>query len=217
MSAYGGPRGENRQKTCIILLNGEPYRGEIIAGDSYVICCDGAYSWAKGRVRIDENLGDFDSLKETPEPFPRYTFPSEKNETDGELAVDLASDMGATSVVFYGGGGGREDHFLGNLHLLLKAQTLGVSHAVMKTNGAEITLCGAGVHTFVSKKGQTVSLLPFGGDAHIMASEGLKYPMEDLRLRYGSTRGISNLTAGEGFSFAVKEGHALVIINEEVV
>ncbi len=204
-------------KAALILLNGEPYRGEISAEKSYVICCDGAYSWAKNKVKIDENLGDFDSLSEPPVPAPREKFPSEKNETDGELAVDRAIELGAETVVFYGGGGRREDHFLGNLHLLFKAKEAGVRSAVFKTNGAEMTLCGKGQQSFPCKRGQTVSLLPFGGDAHILKLEGVKYAAEDLFLRYGSTRGISNLTLGEAFSFAVKEGYVLVIVNEEVV
>lgn len=206
----------NGRKRFVILLNGEPYRGEISAEDAYVLCCDGAYSWAKGRVRIDENLGDFDSLSETPDPPPLRTFPAEKDETDGELAVDIALDMGAADLVFYGGGGKREDHFLGNLHLLYKAKEKGVS-ARFKTNGAELVLCGGGEQTFSCKRGATVSLLPFGGDAHIMNMKGLKYAVGDLCLRYGSTRGISNLTTGEGFSFRVNEGYVLVILNEEVV
>ncbi len=205
------------QKRAVILLNGEPYQGEISAENAYVICCDGAYFWAKNKVRIDENLGDFDSLDETPEPSPREKFPSEKDETDGELAVDRALELGAAELVFYGGGGGREDHFLGNLHLLYKAKRAGALSAVLLTNGAQITLCGEGEQGFASKKWQTVSLLPFGGDAHIMEIEGLKYAPDDLKLCYGSTRGISNLTVGEGFSFRVKKGYVLVIINEEVV
>ncbi len=204
-------------KRAVILLNGEPYRGEIDAENAYVLCCDGAYSWAKGRVRIDENLGDFDSLYEAPVPAPLKKFPSEKNETDGELAVDRALSLGATDLVFYGGGGGREDHFLGNLHLLLKAKAAGALTAVLKTNGAGISLCGKGEQRFACKKGQTVSLLPFGGDAHIMKMEGFKYAEKDLQLCYGSTRGISNLTVSEEISFRVEEGYVLVIINEEVV
>ena len=206
------------KKSFVILLNGEPYRGDIPAENAYVICCDGAYSWAKGRVRIDENLGDFDSLAEAPYPAPLHTFPSEKDETDGELAVDRAIALAAGRIVFYGGGGKREDHFLGNLHLLYKAKRAGVAEVVFRTNGAEISLCGRGGHTFASEKGQTVSLLPFGGGAHIMEIRGLKYAPRGLRLHYGSTRGISNLTASdEAFSFRVKRGYVLVIINEEVV
>ena len=204
------------QKRAVILLNGEPYRGEIAAEGAYVICCDGAYAWAKDRVRIDENLGDFDSLNEVPTPAPRTKFPAEKNETDGELAVDRALELGATALAFYGGGGGREDHFLGNLHLLHKAKAAGAEETVFKTNGATFFLCGAGGQCFPCKRGQTVSLLPFGGDAHIMKLEGLKYAAEDLRLCYGSTRGISNLTTNDGdFSFRVNKGYVLVIISEE--
>ncbi len=202
------------KERILILLNGEPYAGEISAEDAYVLCCDGAYLWAKGRVRIDENIGDFDSLSETPVPAPREVFPSEKNETDGELALQRALDMGATEIVIYGGGGGREDHFLGNLHLLYRANAAG-AHAVLRTNGADIFLRGEGNCGFSCKKGQTVSLLPFGGDAHIMMMWGLKYAERDVWLRYGSTRGISNLTTGEDFSFAVGEGSVLVIISEE--
>ncbi len=207
----------NGGRTVVILLNGEPYRGKMEAENAYVICCDGAYSWARERVKIDENLGDFDSLEGTPDPAPRMKFPSEKNETDGELAVDRAVELGASEIVFYGGGGRREDHFLGNLHLLFKAKEAGVSTAVCKTNGAEISLCGRGEHRFACGEGRTVSLLPFGGEAHIMEMKGLKYAAGDLLLRYGSTRGISNLTTGGEFSFRVKVGSVLVIINEEVV
>ncbi len=199
---------------AVILLNGEPYRGEISAEGAYVICCDGAYSWAKGKVKIDENLGDFDSLEETPVPPPRTLFPSEKNETDGELAVDRALELGAKELLFFGGGGGREDHFLGNLHLLFKAERAGAS-ASLFTNGACIFLVGEGERRFPSKRGQTLSLLPFGGDAHIMNMRGLKYAEEELFLRYGSTRGISNLATGEEVSFRVKKGPLIVILNEE--
>ena len=155
-------------------------------------------------------------MEETPEPAPLREFPSEKNETDGELAVDRALELGATDVVFYGGGGKREDHFLGNLHLLYKAKLGGIVEAVIKTNGAQISLCGKGECGFVCKKGQTVSLLPFGGDAHIMEMWGLKYEEDDLWLSYGSTRGVSNLTVTPmEFSFRVVKGYVLVIINEE--
>ncbi len=207
-------RGE-RHKRAVILLNGEPYRGHICGEGAYVICCDGAYTWAKDRVKIDELLGDFDSLDPLPQGIRMERFPIEKDETDGELAVDRVSDMGATDVVFYGGGGKREDHFLGNLHLLYKAKKAGTQTAALQTNGAKIILCGTGEHSFPCKREQTVSLLPFGGDAHIMEMRGLKYAPEDLWLCYGSTRGISNLTTGGEYSFRVTEGDVLAIINEE--
>lgn len=194
----------------VILLNGEPYTGKIEAENSYVLCCDGAYKWAKGRVKIDENLGDFDSLDCVPEPPPKEVYPSEKNATDGEIAIERAIALGASEITVYGGGGGREDHFLGNLHLLYKAHRAGVkaamvtNHAVIFADEDEVGLC--------CKRGTTISIVPFGGDAHILHSSGFKYPLEDLWLRYGSTRGISNVIEDEEATF-FSEGTVLVFVD----
>lgn len=195
----------------VILLNGEPHRGPIDAEGAFVICCDGAYSWAKDKVKIDELIGDFDSLTEVPEGVDVTRFPAEKDMTDGELAVCRALDMGATFLAIYGGGGLREDHFLGNLHLLYKAHKAGAT-AVLFTNYSHIFLSEHECR-LCYERGTTVSVIPFGGDAHILYSSGLKYPMEDLWLRYGSSRGISNVIEdGEEATF-FSEGSVLVVVN----
>ena len=62
-------------------------------------------------------------------------------------------------------------------------------------------------------RGKTLSIVPFGGNAHIIESSGLKYPLEQLPLRYGSTRGISNL-AEEDEAHVFAKGRVLVIVNE---
>ena len=162
---------------AIILLNGEPYRGAIAEG--YVYCCDGAYKWAKDKVRIDENLGDYDSLPIIPTPAPKEIYPSEKNETDGEIALHRAIAAGATSITIYGGGGARE-----------------------------VTIDGC--------KGKTLSVLPFGGDVCVKESGGLKYPLHELELCYGTTRGISNI-ALEDEAYLLSEGTVLIMIDAEAV
>ena len=196
---------------AVILLNGEPYLGRIRDENARVYCCDGAYEWAKGRVRIDETLGDFDSLDYLPQPLPREVYPSEKNMTDGEIALVHAVSNGADEIVFYGGGGKREDHFLGNLHLLLTAHRKGV-RAELVTNHARI-FAAEGEVILENCRGITVSVLPFGGNAHIMESEGFHYPLTGLELVYGSTRGISNVAEGARARFVCK-GVVLVIVNE---
>lgn len=196
---------------AIILLNGEPYRGEIDAENAYVYCCDGAYEWAAEKVRIDENLGDFDSLSRLPSPPPAEIFPSEKNLTDGEIALLRAISAGAREIKIYGGGGKREDHFLGNLHLLYEAQEKGVK-AEMITNYSRI-FAAEGRVELNGVSGKTISIVPFGGKAHIMESGGLKYPLNSLDLVYGSTRGISNLAEQENAFFVVSGGRVLVFVD----
>lgn len=201
----------------IILLNGEPYNRKIDDSDAYVICADGAYNWANGRVRIDENLGDFDSANEIPLPYPTEIFPSQKDMTDGEIAlgkmISLFRAGKLDRVEIYGGGGGREDHFIGNLHLLYRAYREGLfcemftEYAVLSVRSGRFLLKGI--------KRKTVSLLPFGGSAHILYNKGLFYPTDDLTLVYGSCRGISNVGTSENAEIDCDGGVLLVAVNEE--
>lgn len=194
----------------ILLLNGEPYRGEIEGGDR-VVCCDGAYHWANGKVRIDENVGDFDSLDITPVPAPSEIYPTEKDFTDGEIGLYKLLSYGCDEIEIYGGGGGREDHFSGNLHLLYYAKTHG-ANVKMFTNHACIFPVTDRAE-FVGQKGGTVSLFPFGGAAHIVGGAGFKYPLDDLTLSYGSCRGISNVIQSDLAFFTCNSGMALVFFN----
>lgn len=197
---------------AILLLNGTPYSGKIDASSARVYCCDGAYDWAKENVRIDVNLGDYDSLSYLPDPPPAQIFPTEKDYTDGELALLRALREGATEIVIYGGGGGREDHFIGNLHLLYAAVRHG-ARAVMVNDRAQI-YAATGEFVLKGKRGKTVSVAPFGGEAHIIESSGFYYPLPE-RFVYGATLGISNVVTEDVARF-VAEGTVLVFVNEEV-
>ena len=198
---------------AIILLNGEPYEGEIDTSNAYVYCCDGAYHWAKDKLKINETLGDFDSLSEVPTPAPSAVYPSEKDMTDGEIALLRAIGAGYTKIEIYGGGGKREDHFIGNLHLMYAATERGVS-AELVTNYARI-FAAEGHIELNGYKGRTVSVTPFGGDAHIINCDGFYYPMPEAFV-YGSTRGISNVVTSDKASFTAK-GKVLVFVNSEEV
>ena len=196
---------------AIILLNGEPFKGEIDTANAYVYCCDGAYQWAKNKLKIDETLGDFDSLNEVPSPAPSTVYPSEKDKTDGEIALLRAIEAGYTEIEIYGGGGKREDHFIGNLHLLYIALERGVNAALF-TNYAQI-FAAQGRVALYGMKGRTVSVAPFGGEAHIMECDGFYYPMPKT-FAYGSTRGISNVVTSDRASFTA-EGKVLVFVNNK--
>lgn len=195
----------------VLLLNGEPYTGKIDAENAFVVCCDGAYEWAKDKVKIDENVGDFDSLPYMPAPPPAKVYPSQKNHTDGEIGLARLLEIGCKEIFVYGGGGGREDHFAGNLHLLYAALLRG-ARAEMITASARIFL-GRGRVEIAGERGKTVSLLPFGGDAHIIDGEGFFYSLRDLTLSYGSCRGLSNVVMAERARFDCDRGTVLIFVN----
>ncbi len=194
----------------ILLLNGEPYKGDIETEGASVYCCDGAYAWAKNKVKIDKNIGDFDSLKETPYPPPEEIYPAEKNYTDGEIAMKKLIEAGADSIEIYGGGGGREDHFLGNLQLLYLGHMSGVICEMVTNNSVIFPADGK---IFLGKyKGKTFSVLPFGGTSHIIGYRGLKYPYPE-KMEYGNCRGISNIVE-RADGFLQVDGLVLIIVNK---
>ena len=193
----------------ILLLNGEPFLEEIDDCGALVVCCDGAYKWAKGRLRIDMNVGDFDSLDEVPCPPPTEIYPAEKNFTDGEIALEKLLQSGADEIEIYGGGGGRDDHFFGNLHLLYSAHKRGAKCKMITAKS--VIFAAEGRISLGVYAGRTISVLPLGAALHIMESTGLKYSYPE-KLSYGECRGISNIVESRSAFLSVK-GVALVIIN----
>lgn len=195
----------------ILLLNGQPYTGAIDCRNAYVVCCDGAYKWARDNVKIDENVGDFDSLDYLPTPPPSEIYPSEKNFTDGEIALFKLLEKGVDGIEIYGGFGGRCDHFIGNLHLLHAAHTRGVKARMIDEN--TVIFLSSGRIDLSGNCGKTFSLLPFGGVVHIMDSTGCKYAYPE-KIGYGECRGISNVAESDSASVTIgKDDCALIIVN----
>ncbi len=206
-------RGKDRQERDrmkgILLLNGEPYDGEIDTAGAYAVCCDGAYRWAKGKVRIDECVGDMDSAGEWPDPAPLQVYPTEKDCTDGEIGLGRLLGRGCDPVVIYGGSGGREDHFIGNLHLLYAAHSAGAKCAMISCR--TIIFPAEGRTELGRFCGSTLSVMPFGGDISVSGWKGLKYDYP-AALSYGQCRGISNVCLTENAYLDI-QGTALVIVS----
>lgn len=194
---------------AVIFLNGESYRGPIDCAGAFVVAADGAYRDCLARGIVpDETVGDFDSLGYAPEGAREV--PAAKNFTDGELAAEIALARGADEIVVYGGGGGREDHFYGNLQVLYALMKKGV-RAEMVTNYARIFLTETGFDLSLSP-GTTVSVAPFFEQVHIHKTNGLKYPADGLVIRAGETRGISNEAEAERVQLQLAGGTAVVFI-----
>ena len=59
--------------------------------------------------------------------------------------------------------------------------------------------------------GDTLSLVPFGGDAHGVSVTGVHWPLEDADLPLGPSLGISNRLTGSRAEVTVQSGALLVV------
>lgn len=164
-------------------------------------------------------LGDFDSLPA--EMRMRFEargveviqFPKEKNWTDLELAVDLAVRRGAVELGIHGALGGRLDHTLANLGLLVKAERMGVQ-AILTGVRERVYLVGPGGELILYPgEGVFFSVLPLSPGVKGLSIAGAKFPLHKIEMEYGSTRGIHNeftdlltpvkISLGEGFVYVI--------------
>lgn len=159
-------------------------------------------------------IGDFDtanvqSVEELKEQGAKVVRLSpRKNETDTEAAVNYAISHNASKITIFGALGSRVDHSLSNITMLVRAHTAGVPARIideyneLQVENQHLVLQGT--------PGQTVSILPLTGNLHVSATN-LVYPLNELELNFGSSRGVSNVMADSDATINIKGGYALII------
>lgn len=207
-------------KRCIIFVGGDIRDYSIVSSrlrnEDILIAADSGARHVAALGRIPQLLiGDMDSI----DPVIYRHFQEsgssceihrpEKDETDGELAIQAALDMGADQVLIFGILGDRLDHFLGVLSLLKRLLDGGV-RGRMVSDTQEIWLI-QGEEMLDMPPGSLVSFLPFGDQAAGVTLKGFKYPLEHYDYLQGKPIGLSNIiektpatvTIGRGILVAV--------------
>lgn len=137
---------------------------------------------------------------------------ADKEASDTELAVEAANAAGATSVVMVGAiGGQRLDHELANLLLMCDPGLAGRDLRAVRGGTCVRALHAGGRLVLAGSVGDLVSLLPVGGDAHGVTTDGLRWPLAAATLRLGRSRGLSNEVVAPSASVRLGEGTLLVI------
>lgn len=160
------------------------------------IAADGGARQARERLGVVPHIviGDLDSLDEATRAWlsaatvEMIRYPREKDQTDLELALDLASARGASRTTLLGVLGGRVDQLLANVLLLSQAP-----HRVIVDGALEMWLSTRGDDEIIGAIGDTVSLIPLSEEVQSVATEGLAYPLRHETLARGTTRGMSNV------------------------
>lgn len=169
-------------------------------------------------------IGDLDSLPAAEVATlaaagtPVITAPTHKDETDLELALAHALAEDAQEIVICAALGGRADHMLANVLLLTRPELAGLNVSIAEGEQIIRVLRGgekasgevAGL-TLEGAPGDLLSLLPVGGDASGVTTEGLAYPLRDERLYLGQARGVSNVFEATTARVWLRSGLLLVV------
>ena len=143
-------------------------------------------------------------------------FPTHKDETDLELALQYALKHELSEVIIIGALGARWDMTIANI--LLIANPVYANLKMRLLDGTqELVLLRAGERMELHRSsGDTISLIPLAGDAQGIITDGLEYSLNNETLKFGSTRGVSNVFIQETAQVFLNEGLLLCVINGDV-
>lgn len=139
----------------------------------------------------------------------------EKDETDTELAIELALRQGASRITLLGAlGGDRFEHTFANLLLLTAYENTLLE--IVDGHSRGWLLRGPGFARIEGRPGDLLSLFPLMTSAEGVSTENLYYPLHEATLRFGRPRGISNVFQSEQATVSLRTGLLLVIHTAKV-
>ena len=205
---------------CIIFANGtlpDPNSARrLIRPDDFILAADGGSRHARTLSLLPSIvIGDLDSISEEErrkrkeEGTELIEYSRDKNETDLELALNYAVEKGFREIVIVAALGDRLDQTLGNLALLANIQLATLN--IRLDDGLESASFCRDQAEVRGRRGDLVSLIPWGGDAHGVRTEGLRWPLSNETLRAHQTRGISNEMLGDVAHIQIESGLLLIV------
>lgn len=183
----------------------------------YIIGVDrGAFRLAKLGIPFHMAVGDFDSIDRYQFEMLKLncaeivTFDAIKNETDTELAIRKAIEIGAKNIYLIGVTGHRLDHFLGTLNLFARTQEQGVQLFIYDTYN-RIYMIEPGETKLKKSIYPYISFFAYQGIVSGLTLTGFKYPLTDYELKNRDSLTISNEIVADEATVKFTSGRLLVI------
>lgn len=160
-------------------------------------------------------VGDFDSERDEAAGagVPRLGFSTDKDETDGEIAIRLAVKRGASDLLLVGAFGGRTDHAFAHLILALREAERGRRVELRDGTECGIPLPEGKTLRVPARPGAAFSILKFG-DLDGLTIRNARYPLEDVAVPFLSILTQSNEALGP-VELRLRRGRAIVLVQEE--
>lgn len=201
---------------ALLFINGEPPKNiPEIKDYDLIACTDGAFHYLREKNfpldLLDFISGDFDSYEESEKIVSeKLIHTPDQNKTDFHKALEIIIEKGFYEVDVYGGSGGEQDHYLGNLTV-----------AYLFRNKMEITFYDEySKYFFIPNKfeahnvlGKIVSLVPYPVAENVI-TKGLNWPLFGEELSMTGRIGTRNFAVEDTFTCSYSDGAILLFIGK---
>lgn len=187
----------------VIVANGvlkDPQKSqELISPGDFIIAADGGSRNCQ-LIRIKPSLviGDLDSITSEErdtlesEGTQLIVHPKDKDQTDLELSLQYAVDIGVKDVRLLGLFGGRLDQTIANILLLSRKEWKDLYLTVIDAPDTAYLLREHRTLSVDGDIGDIVSLIPLSPEVTVIRTKGLRWPLDYAKMMFGTTLGVSN-------------------------
>lgn len=202
-------------KKVLLFINGDapksfpdPEKYDLIA------CTDGAFHYLKQLgfplEKLDFISGDFDSHSGADENVyeDKFIYTPDQEKTDFHKALEIIEEKGFKNIDVFGGSGGEQDHFLGNLTVAYSfKENLNIKFYDEFSEYFFIP------KTFVLEdvKNKLISLYPFPTTEGVTTT-GLNWPLTHENLSITTRIGTRNFAVEDDVSIEYQKGNVLVFV-----
>ncbi|MBB6370902.1 thiamine diphosphokinase [Chryseobacterium shigense] len=202
----------------LLFINGDPPKKLPDYGNYELIACtDGAFHYLKSMGfpldKLDFISGDFDSHSGADENIyhEKFIHTPDQEKTDFHKALDIIAERGFNTVDVFGGSGGEQDHFLGNLTVAFRFK-----------DRMDIKFYDEfSEYYFIPKnfsiqgiKDRMVSLYPFPSVENI-TTKGLNWPLTNDKLSITTEIGTRNFAVDDEVSIEYEKGDLLIFVGKK--
>lgn len=203
-------------KTLLFINGDAPKSFPNLEDYSLIACTDGAFHYLKNQnfplEKLDFISGDFDSHSGVDENVyeDKFIYTPDQEKTDFHKALEIIAEKGFKNVDVFGGSGGEQDHFLGNLTVAYSFK----DHLNIKFYD-EFSEYFFIPKTFVLKgvKNKLISLYPFP-TAEKVTTKGLNWALNDGNLSITSRIGTRNFAIEDEIYIDYEKGELLVFVGK---
>ena len=209
-------------RRCVIVGGAEINNYDFVRGwlraDDFVIFCDSGLRHMEAlRAAPGLIVGDFDSYDNPHLNVETIVLPCEKDDTDTVYAAKEALRRGYDDFLLIAAAGGRLDHTLGNVSILLYLDSLGKKGRLID-DYSEMEIV-SGEPALIKDSCAFFSLLNISGTAKGITIENAKYPLKNGEITCEYQYGVSNeVLPGKTAKVTVDQGRLLLVkIYQEIL
>ena len=210
---------------AVILANGPVDKttdiSSLLHADDILIAADGGASrFQSAGIQPHVVVGDMDSIdpalleKLKSKGIELIGYPKDKDQTDLELAIHFAVGRGMTEILLLGLVGGRLDQTLANLLMLTRPEWGGIRLIVKDGMDTAYPMRDGDEFVLEGSPGDIVSLIPLSEFVSGLTTQGLRWPLHDKLVEFGTTLTVSNEMISEKARVTIRAGNLLLMHRE---